>query len=283
MLVVDFMHEVKLGVWKTLFTHLIRILYKTAPNGKTVALLDERYAANLLRINIELTYNRFHQVSQFGETICQFSNNVSEMKKLAACDYEDLLQVRTFPLVKLRDALTSPQCSIPAFEGLLKEPHNRRLMKLLFWTAEWHSFAKLRMHTVSTLDHLETLTKDFGKLMRQFHNLTCLAFPTFELPCEVEARKRQLQHAQTKISGSKRKPKKVSASTSSSTDTHCHAPPPESMPAISSTPSSRKPKMLNIMTPKFHFLGDYIQTIWMFGCTDSFSTQIVWKYSSLYT
>ena len=44
MLVVDLMHEFELGVWKTLFTHLIRLLY-TAGNGsdKLVVELDFRY------------------------------------------------------------------------------------------------------------------------------------------------------------------------------------------------------------------------------------------------
>jgi hypothetical protein len=43
MLVVDFMHEVELGVWKALFVHLIRILYVAGPGGRKVALLDERF------------------------------------------------------------------------------------------------------------------------------------------------------------------------------------------------------------------------------------------------
>lgn len=42
MLVVDFMHEFELGVWKALFVHLIRVLYAAAPGGKLVAVLDER-------------------------------------------------------------------------------------------------------------------------------------------------------------------------------------------------------------------------------------------------
>ena len=41
MLVVDFMHEFELGVWKTLFTHLIRILL-ASPHSRQVAELDER-------------------------------------------------------------------------------------------------------------------------------------------------------------------------------------------------------------------------------------------------
>jgi hypothetical protein len=45
MLVVDLMHEFELGVWKTIFTHLIRLLY-AAGNGtdRLVLELDRRYA-----------------------------------------------------------------------------------------------------------------------------------------------------------------------------------------------------------------------------------------------
>lgn len=42
MLAVDLLHEIELGVWKTLFTHLIRMLY-ACPNGaEKVAELDRR-------------------------------------------------------------------------------------------------------------------------------------------------------------------------------------------------------------------------------------------------
>jgi hypothetical protein len=43
MLVVDLLHEFELGVWKALFTHLIRILHAAAPHGDLVAKLDKRY------------------------------------------------------------------------------------------------------------------------------------------------------------------------------------------------------------------------------------------------
>jgi hypothetical protein len=43
-----------------------------------------------------------------------------------------------------------------------------QLLKLLYHTAEWHAFAKLRMHSDSTLKHLEALTTKLGKLMRNF-------------------------------------------------------------------------------------------------------------------
>lgn len=43
MLVVDLMHEFELGVWKAIFTHLIRILYAADPHGKLVTELNERW------------------------------------------------------------------------------------------------------------------------------------------------------------------------------------------------------------------------------------------------
>ncbi|KIJ23071.1 hypothetical protein M422DRAFT_276426 [Sphaerobolus stellatus SS14] len=88
--VVDQMHEFELSVWKAFFIHLLRILY-TGGNS-VVQEMDER----------------FRKVPAFGRgTIRRFTGNVSELKKLAARNYEDILQ-----------------CVIPVFDGLLKEPHN---------------------------------------------------------------------------------------------------------------------------------------------------------------
>jgi hypothetical protein len=42
MLVVDFMHECELGTWKSLFTHLIRILYALPGGNQLIATLDTR-------------------------------------------------------------------------------------------------------------------------------------------------------------------------------------------------------------------------------------------------
>ena len=63
------------------------------------------------------------------------------------------------------------------------------LLQLLYKAAEWHGLAKLRMHTDSTLDLLEVVTKEFGRLMRQFCDKTSEAFETVELPCETGAQK----------------------------------------------------------------------------------------------
>ncbi|KAL0563515.1 hypothetical protein V5O48_018549 [Marasmius crinis-equi] len=43
MLVVDLMHEFELGVWKALFTHLIRILYASPESVVLVERLNKRY------------------------------------------------------------------------------------------------------------------------------------------------------------------------------------------------------------------------------------------------
>lgn len=48
MLVVDLMHEVELGVWKAIFTHLVRILYAAGPAGRLVSDLDNRYVIYLI-------------------------------------------------------------------------------------------------------------------------------------------------------------------------------------------------------------------------------------------
>ncbi len=94
MLVVDLMHEVELGVWKATFIHLIHILNTADP--ALLNELDYQYHNFLLEFaGIVLTgCLRYRQVPTFGrDTIRKFSSNVSEMRKLAARDFEDLLQV----------------------------------------------------------------------------------------------------------------------------------------------------------------------------------------------
>jgi len=124
MLIVDFLHKVELGVWKSLFVHLVRILYAAAPNGRLVAVLDERYVAKNLRISPELRVARFRQVPAFSQTIHWFTNNVSEMKKLAARDYKDILQVRS-SLIVSSEVLTGSD-SVP-FQPLKASLMNRTM------------------------------------------------------------------------------------------------------------------------------------------------------------
>ncbi|KAF8063262.1 hypothetical protein FPV67DRAFT_1563422 [Lyophyllum atratum] len=156
MFVVDLLHEVELGIWKALFIHLLRILDS----------LDQTLLHELDR--------RFRLVPTFGrDTIRRFSRNSSEMKKMAARDFEDLLQ-----------------CSIPVFEGLIPEPHNSPILDLLFHFAHWHGLAKLRVHSDLTLEILDKETTFLGDSLRGFQTNVCGSFQTHELAREAEARRR---------------------------------------------------------------------------------------------
>jgi len=59
-----------------------------------------------------LIFHRFRNTPPFSQAIRKFTNNVSELKKLAARDYEDLLQVTSF-LLMLHNILT-PSISVPS-------------------------------------------------------------------------------------------------------------------------------------------------------------------------
>ncbi|KAK6974093.1 GLOBIN domain-containing protein [Favolaschia claudopus] len=76
MFVPDFLHEVELGGWKSLFLHLIRILHAYSP------------------VSVDKLNERFRNIPTFGRsTIRRFHANVSDMKKPAARDFEDVLQL----------------------------------------------------------------------------------------------------------------------------------------------------------------------------------------------
>ncbi|KZT55342.1 hypothetical protein CALCODRAFT_437337 [Calocera cornea HHB12733] len=155
-LVVDVMHETELGVWKAVLVHLLRILHAHDPS-------------TVLEFN-----TRFREVPKFGrETIRKFVGNVSDLKQMAARDYEDILQ-----------------CIIPVFEGLLPEPHNSDILALLFTLGQWHALSKLQIHSERTVTLLQTTTVLLGHRLRLFTTKTCSAFQTFELEREAAARSR---------------------------------------------------------------------------------------------
>ena len=150
------------------------------------------------------------------------------------------------------------QCAIPIFGGLLPEPHNTSVLKVLFDLAHWDGLAKLRMHMDSTLNVLSQVTTALGSTLCTFQEQTCSAFPTWELQCKQTA---QL-HRQAK-----------------NTVTTKPAPSNPNEPGPSNTKprnnGARLPKKLNLRTYKFHSLGDYHYTIRRFGMIDSYSTQLV--------
>ncbi|KAJ7131818.1 hypothetical protein C8R43DRAFT_1133491 [Mycena crocata] len=180
--------------------------------------------------------HRFRQIPSFGRgTVRRFCSNASEMKKLAGHNYDNLL-------VNI----------IPCVEGLLPEPFNSRLLTTLFRMSEWNALAKLRMHTETTLSYFATTTTAIGRQLRSFAATTQAEYKTVELPGETATRARR---------GAR---KKANAAAANPT-----APPPPPPP-----PSPPRGKFLNLLTYKFHALGDYVRTIRWFGTADSFSTQI---------
>lgn len=134
---------------------------------------------------------------------------------------------------------------MPAFEGLFPADHDVVVQSLLYRFAQWHALAKLRMHSDSTLTALEETFKRLSWLLRKFRDFTCAAFSTMELPKERAARERK---AAREGSG------------------------PDNVGAGS---GGRKVKKFNLNTYKFHAMGDYLQTIRLFGTIDSFTSQIV--------
>ena len=137
------------------------------------------------------------------------------------------------------------QCSIPAFEGLFPPNHDAIIRVLLFCLCEWHALAKLRLHSNNSLALLDEALKKLGTQIWRFQEGTCEIFKTYELPSEAAARQ-QCQQAQA--------------------ESGCQVKP---------TPSTACLKKFNILTYKFHALGDYTRTIRMFRTTDSYTTQIV--------
>ncbi len=123
---------------------------------------------------------------------------------------------------------------MPVFEGLLPLMHNKIVLNLLFELATWHAFARLRIHTDSTLDIFQASTKSLTAAVRTFIWETCQFYATQELPKETAAHGR-CTAALTAKQGMRSTKEKMSA-----------AP---------------KGKKLNLETYKYHALTDYHETI----------------------
>ncbi|KAI0747131.1 hypothetical protein C8Q80DRAFT_1220294 [Daedaleopsis nitida] len=153
----DFLHEFELGVWKSIFTHFMRLLY--AAGGDKIQLFNKR----------------FRQVPTFGRsTIRRFSTNVSDQGKLAARDYEDRLQ-----------------CFLPVWEALLPSVDNHITSDLTFDLAMFLSLGKLRYQVPETMKSLDNAADSIGRDVRTFAKKTCKKYHTVELPREAAARGRR--------------------------------------------------------------------------------------------
>ncbi|KAJ3979941.1 hypothetical protein F5890DRAFT_1630603 [Lentinula detonsa] len=109
------------------------------------------------------------------------------------------------------------------------------------------------MHSDTTLEWLETITKEVGMMMRAFRDKTASQFDTLELPRERDARARRQAGAMLQ-----------------QPDYQAQAP----LTTSSTNQASRKTRKLNLFTYKFHAMGDYVSFIRLFGTTDNYSTQI---------
>ncbi|KAJ7054561.1 hypothetical protein C8F01DRAFT_995281 [Mycena amicta] len=223
LLAVDLLHEFELGVWKSLFIHLVRMCVCFGP--ATVRTLDERYRA----------------LRPFGRSVIRrFRNNVSELKGFAGRDFEDLLQ-----------------CALPVFEGLFPEPFNTLTLDLIGWMSTWHAYAKMRIHTDSTLRSFDIATTALGKTARRFSNETS-ELQTRALVKETRAKQR-------------RKTSKASKSGAQSAvgKQRLHAAPVDDG-NVDDAPLT----YWNLNTVKFHFLGYYVSSIPRFGTTDSHNSEL---------
>lgn len=108
-------------------------------------------------------------------------------------------------------------------------------MDLLYLMAYFHSLAKLRMHTDSSVAVLKEVVENLCEALRYFANETCKRFQTYETDKEYNAR---------------RKTTKGEA-------------------------GGKKRRVFSLATSKFHALPDYPDQIIRFGTTDSYSTKPV--------
>ncbi|KAB5588477.1 hypothetical protein CTheo_8081 [Ceratobasidium theobromae] len=234
-LVPDLMHEFELGVWKSVFMHLIRMLETLGAD--TVGEFN----------------TRFRMMGTFGiDTIRKFHDDVSEMKSLAARDFEDILQ-----------------CSIPCFAGLFPD-HDEDIQSLLFILAEWHFLAKLRMHTESTISTLRAVTKLLGTRLRHFQNHIANTYTTHETNKEYRTRSRRKLAKNAMAPIQNLGAQLPAQATNSTTSNQKDQPGP-----AAATVLPRRRKQFSLQTYKIHALGDYPATIKEFGTTDSYSTQII--------
>ena len=144
-----------------------------------------------LSSNILIFHCRYCAIPSFGrDTIWRFADNCSEMKKMAAHNFEDLLQMSE--LCTCHDiylALTTQaKWTIVVFNGLLPEHHNKSICKLLFIMSHWHALAKLQMHNTLMLDVMDEVTILLGASLQHFKDVNPSGFKTRELGKEYNAR-----------------------------------------------------------------------------------------------
>ena len=87
---------------------------------------------------------------------------------------------------------------LPVLDGLLPMPHNDTILDLVFVMGCWHAYAKLQMHTESSLSIFTRLTSQLGSSMQKFKQEVDL-LDTHKICKERDAR------ARCEINASKKK------------------------------------------------------------------------------
>jgi hypothetical protein len=214
-----------------------------------------------LLVTQNLQCTRFRQVPTFGQdTIRKFTGDVSEMKKMAARDFEDILQVSNCHNMIIIEPVThKSQVAMPLFEGLFYHmPALDNLVQdLLYILATWHAYAKARLHTQTSLNALSQATTTLGHLLRVFRRETS-KIDTKETPKEKAARsRRKARQAEQSLKSGKPAKQKQPAG------------------ADNTAQNEGRSKRFNMFTYKMHSLGSYVRAIKTFGTSDNFSTQLV--------
>jgi hypothetical protein len=119
---------------------------------------------------------------------------------------------------------------------------------MLFIFCTWHAYAKLQLHTSSTLEALVKTTRALGASLQEFVKVICSCYAMKELPREEAAQ----VHCRANVSA---KGKGKAMATSDKPNSACGC--------------------FNMSIYKLHALGDYVVNIWLYGPTDNYSTQVV--------
>lgn len=144
MFTVDLLHEIELGVWKSLLTHLVRILFGLGAD--VVAKFNHRFVFS--RIYAQKSSHmcqRFRQVPTFcNSTIRKFSNDVASLSRLAARDFEDILQVSRKVLIPVTIRYLTPPLSSVVFPFLKACCPSRLTLKCSNFCSLFHIGTRLQ-------------------------------------------------------------------------------------------------------------------------------------------
>ncbi|KAJ3543294.1 hypothetical protein NMY22_g3196 [Coprinellus aureogranulatus] len=290
-LTIDLMHEFELGVWKNLLIHLLRILNACGTSEVLLHELDKRY----------------RQVPAFGRSIRRFTSNVSALQKKTARDYEDMLQcaIPVFEGLLHQSVYSQAVLNIilvcAEWHALAKlKMHTDATLALLENATkqlgdEFRSFVEnvcAKIPTKALRSELEAQERHEQR-RKEAAGRRRAQSPVGENPDTLESQSTgHAENAQVDSTAAINKQcafRVIAPSiwrgdslppTPPNDEVQAELPPEEvshvAPPKRKKTSKRSKDDVVqfNITTPKFHFLGDYVKSIRLFGTTDNYSTQL---------